>query len=123
MSSCVCGAFFMMDSWDELIPERLSFVQGDVDSEDLLPNISRTALYQHFLVRAQRKNLVKKCFANPADLSERKNDDRMFVPRTLSESAYTFGFQVGSINRTKIAQMLPLSTSKSGHVWKSTWSA
>merc|ERR1711991_906916 len=78
----------MGDNCEELMPEWLSFVKGIVDSEDLPLNISRETLQQNKILRVIKKNLVKKCLK--------------------------LGIHEDSTNRTKIAELLRFSTSKSG---------
>ena len=69
--------FFMMDTREELIPERLNFVEGIVDSEDLTHIFSGT-LHQHEILRVITKNSVKKCRATCTYVSEKKNEYMMF---------------------------------------------
>ena len=69
---------FKMHTFDELIPELLYFVEGVVDSEDRLLNISRATLHQHNIERVTKKTLVKSCFAMFADSSKRRRDYMMF---------------------------------------------
>ena len=65
--------FFMMVTREELIPERLNFVEGIVDSEDLT-HISRGTLHQHKILRVITKNSVKKCRATRTHVSEKKTE-------------------------------------------------
>lgn len=63
---------FIMDDCRELVPEYLRFVKGVVDAPDLNLNISREILQQDRIVRAIRKNLVKKLLKLIGDLDEEK---------------------------------------------------
>ena len=51
---------FVMDDCEELLPDWLRFVRGVIDSDDLPLNVSREVLQDSAIVRAIRKQVVKK---------------------------------------------------------------
>ena len=63
---------FVMDDCTELVPEWLRFIRGVVDSNDLPLNVSREVLQDASIVRAIKKQLVKKTL----DLLEELAKDR-----------------------------------------------
>merc|ERR1711930_16122 len=78
---------FIMDNCEELIPEYLNFIKGDVDSEDLPLNISR-------------------------ELSQDKDSFKKFYEQFGKN--LKLGIHEDSTNRKKLAGLLRYHTSASG---------
>ena len=66
---------FIMDNCEELLPQWLRFVRGVVDSDDLPLNVSREILQDSSVVRAIRKQVVRKTLDLLEEIAKDRTDD------------------------------------------------
>lgn len=66
---------FIMDNCEELLPQWLRFVRGVVDSDDLPLNVSRELLQDSAVVRAIRKQVVKRTLDLLEELAKDRPED------------------------------------------------
>ena len=126
---------FISDEFDELLPRYLSFMKGIVDSDSLPLNVSRETLQQHSSLKTIKKKLVRKALdvlrrmadgvAEDGEEADDAGDEAAKAAKEAATSKYekfwaTFGkaLKMGIVedasNRTRLAKLLRVKTSKSG---------
>ena len=104
---------FISDSFDEdLMPRYLGFVKGVVDSADLPLNVSREILQESRVVRAIRKQLIKRTLDAIASMAE--NEESKDTYATFWE-AFGRNIKLGILedegNRQALAKLLRFESS------------
>ena len=111
---------FISDEFDEdLMPRYLSFIKGVVDSADLPLNVSREILQESRVVRAIRKQLVKRSLDMIADIASREStqEDGKVGDYTTFWEAFGRNIKLGVIedaaNRPALSKLLRFASSHS----------
>ena len=103
---------FIKNNFKEVIPEYLNFVEGVVDCEESLLNISREVIQQNKILKVIREIVVKKVMEMIEEISKDKDKFKKFYEQ-FSENL-KLGIHEDSTNRKKLARYLRYSTSASG---------
>ncbi|CAK0864354.1 unnamed protein product, partial [Prorocentrum cordatum] len=95
-------------------PQHLRLSDGPSLVVDTIikPNISRETLQQNKILRATKKNIVKKCLEMFVETAEKKDDYKKFHEQF--GKCLKLGVHEDSTNRTKVAELMRYHTSKSG---------
>jgi molecular chaperone HtpG len=103
---------FIMDNCEDIIPEWLNFVKGIVDSEDLPLNISRETLQQNRMLKAIKKNIVKKCLEMFKEMSEENKEEYKTFYEHFSKNL-KLGIHEDQANKPVISELLRYSSTYS----------
>jgi heat shock protein beta len=100
---------FISETFDELVPNWLSFVKGVVDSADLPLNVSRELLQECRIVRTIRKQIVSRSLAMITSIQEDKEKSKTFWESFGKE--IKMGIVEDSANRYELARLCRFHTS------------
>jgi len=104
---------FIMDDCEELIPQWLRFVRGVIDSDDLPLNVSRELLQDSAVVRAIRKQVVRKTLELLEEMAKDRPDDYKAFWETygvVMKECLTLDYEY----KEKVAPLLRWESSKEG---------
>lgn len=103
---------FILDTFSELLPKYLAFIQGIVDSDDLPLNISRESLQQHELIKPIIRKLVRKVLDALKKISK---EQYMEFWKEYSTNI-KLGIIEDSQNRARLSKLLMFHTSAQENV-------
>jgi molecular chaperone HtpG len=103
---------FIMDKFEYMLPEWLSFVSGVVDSDDLPLNVSREMLQQNNVLKVIQKNLIKKCVEMITELAEDEDKTKYDTFYEQFHQSIKLGIHEDSKNREKLIKLLRFDSGK-----------
>ena len=95
---------FIMDDYDELVPEWLKFMKGIVDSNDIPLNVSREILQQNKVVKQIKNTIVKKSIELFTELSENEEKYKKFYDNY--SKMLKLAIHEDTKNREKLVELL-----------------
>ena len=100
---------FITDKCVELVPDYLSFLKGVVDSNDLPLNVSRELLQENTVVKAMRKQIVKKTLELLTNLSEENEEKYLEFYKEYSKNV-KLGVHEDQKNKDTLIKLLRFYT-------------
>jgi molecular chaperone HtpG len=97
---------FIMDKFEDMLPEWLGFVSGVVDSDDLPLNVSREMLQQNNVLKVIQRNLIKKCVEMITELAEEEDQTKYNSFYEQFHQSIKLGIHEDSKNRDKLIKLL-----------------
>ena len=97
---------FIMDKFEDMLPEWLGFVSGVVDSDDLPLNVSREMLQQNNVFKVIQRNLIKKCVEMITELAEEEDQTKYNSFYEQFHQSIKLGIHEDSKNRDKLIKLL-----------------
>jgi molecular chaperone HtpG len=96
---------FILDDCEELLPNWLRFMKGVVDSDDLPLNVSRELLQDSSVVRAIKKNVVKKSLELLEETAKDKPEEYLEVFRAFGP-VLKEGVATDAEHKDRVAKLL-----------------